>query len=89
MAGISCEIISGMNKSAAYQVGKPMDRNAMGAQWNAVHVKNDWHFIDAFWASVCVIGKRTGEWSLVDTDDDAENDDEKVKCSWYIYLSSP
>ncbi|XP_053398594.1 uncharacterized protein LOC123558094 isoform X2 [Mercenaria mercenaria] len=68
MAGIPCVIISGMNKSAAYKVGSRCDRMVMGARWNAVFVNGDWRFLDAFWASSCVVGKRSGEWTLVDSD---------------------
>ena len=66
MAGIPCEILSGMNKSAAYEIGQKADRHAMGAQWNAVYVNGAWRFIDAFWASACVVGKKSGKsFSLV------------------------
>ncbi|XP_070195100.1 uncharacterized protein [Littorina saxatilis] len=78
MAGVHCEIISGMNKSAAYEIGKTADRKTMGAQWNAVYVADDWRFVDAFWASACVVGKKTGEWALVDADADMEDDDDEV-----------
>lgn len=78
MAGVHCEIISGMNKSAAYEIGKKADRKSMGAQWNAVYVAGDWRFIDAFWASACVVGKKTGEWALVDADGGLDDDDEEV-----------
>jgi transglutaminase/protease-like cytokinesis protein 3 len=50
MAGVPCVIISGMNKSAAYEVGSKVDRKMMGAQWNAVYIDGEWRFIDAFWA---------------------------------------
>ncbi|XP_025109760.1 uncharacterized protein LOC112573518 isoform X2 [Pomacea canaliculata] len=76
MAGIHCEIISGMNKSAAYEIGQKTDRKAMGAQWNAVYVQNSWQFIDAFWASACLVGKRTGEWTLVDSDSTVDEEEE-------------
>lgn len=68
MAGIPCVIISGMNKSAAYDIGGRCDRKSMGAQWNAVYVNDDWRFLDAFWASACVVGRKSGEWTLVDSD---------------------
>ncbi|XP_076439797.1 uncharacterized protein LOC143279651 isoform X2 [Babylonia areolata] len=78
MAGVHCEILSGMNKSAAYEIGKKADRKSMGAQWNAVFVEDDWRFVDAFWASACVVGKKTGEWALVDAEGDLEDDDEEI-----------
>ncbi|XP_076462401.1 uncharacterized protein LOC143294800 [Babylonia areolata] len=68
MASIQCEVISGMNKSAAYEVGKEVDRKAMGGQWNAVHVAGDWRFVDAFWASTCVVGRKSGDWALMDAE---------------------
>lgn len=78
MAGVPCVIISGMNKSAAYEVGNKVDRKMMGAQWNAVYIGGEWHFIDAFWASACVVGKKSGEWTLVDTDGNVAQDDEET-----------
>ncbi|RUS77650.1 hypothetical protein EGW08_014593 [Elysia chlorotica] len=75
MAGIPCVILSGMNKSAAYEIGKKADRQGMGAQWNAVYVAESWRFIDAFWASACVVGKRSGEWTLVDAEGEVEDED--------------
>nr|KAG5696945.1 hypothetical protein BaRGS_015909 [Batillaria attramentaria] len=85
MAGVHCEIISGMNKSAAYEIGKKADRKSMGAQWNAVYVRGDWHFVDAFWASACVVGKKTGEWALVDTDGNMEEDEEEVGDQGFLF----
>lgn len=78
MAGVPCVIISGMNKSAAYEVGSKVDRKMMGAQWNAVYIDGEWRFIDAFWASACVVGKKSGEWTLVDTDGNVAQDDEET-----------
>ncbi|XP_052257258.1 uncharacterized protein LOC127862250 isoform X3 [Dreissena polymorpha] len=77
MAGIPCVIISGMNKSAAYDIGGRVDRKSMGAQWNAVYVNDDWRFLDAFWASACVVGRKTGEWTLVDSDGNVTQEDEE------------
>lgn len=77
MAGIPCVIISGMNKSAAFEVGGKVDRKSMGAQWNAVYVKGEWRFIDAFWASACVVGKKSGEWTLIDSDGNIAQDEDE------------
>ncbi|XP_060596861.1 uncharacterized protein LOC132750828 isoform X4 [Ruditapes philippinarum] len=77
MAGIPCVIISGMNKSAAYEIGSRCDRKSMGAQWNAVYVNDDWRFLDAFWASACVVGRKSGEWTLVDSDGNVTQEDEE------------
>ncbi|KAL3869217.1 hypothetical protein ACJMK2_041926 [Sinanodonta woodiana] len=76
MAGIPCVIISGMNKSAAYEIGTKCDRKSMGAQWNAVYVRDDWRFLDAFWASACVVGRKSGEWTLVDSDGNMTQEEE-------------
>ncbi|ESO92662.1 hypothetical protein LOTGIDRAFT_233093 [Lottia gigantea] len=96
MAGIPCTIISGMNKSAAYEVGKPANRKTMGAQWNAVYCAGDWRFVDAFWASACVVGRKTGEWSLVDSDgnpmDEEEEEDEgetQHRINEFYFLTDP
>ena len=76
MADIHCMIVSGMNKSAAYEIGKKVNRKTMGAQWNAAYVQNSWRFIDSFWASACVVGRRSGEWALVDSDGNTQDEDE-------------
>ncbi|CAL1533508.1 unnamed protein product [Lymnaea stagnalis] len=78
MAGIPCEIISGMNKSAAYEIGRRADRSKMGAQWNAVYVDGNWRLIDAFWACACVVGKKSGEWTLVDADGEVVDAEENA-----------
>ncbi|KAL5022837.1 hypothetical protein ScPMuIL_001992 [Solemya velum] len=76
MANIPCVIISGMNKNASYEIGTKIDRKIMGAQWNAVHVGGNWRLVDGFWASACVVGKRSGEWTLVDADGNVMHEDE-------------
>ncbi|XP_046357962.2 uncharacterized protein LOC124136163 isoform X2 [Haliotis rufescens] len=76
MANIPCMIISGMNKSAAYEIGKKVDRKSMGAQWNAVFIDDSWRFVDAFWASACVVGRKSGEWALVDSDGKVDDEEE-------------
>lgn len=48
----------------------------MAAQWNCVYVDGEWRFIDVFWASTCVVGKKTGEWSLMDVDGEMIDEDE-------------
>ncbi|XP_048760115.1 uncharacterized protein LOC125669562 isoform X3 [Ostrea edulis] len=77
MAGLPCVIISGMNKSAAYEIGKKCERKQMGAQWNAVFIKDDWRFLDAFWASACVVGKKSSDWTLVDNDGNVTQEEEE------------
>lgn len=77
MAGLPCVIISGMNKSAAYEIGSKCERKQMGAQWNAVYIQDDWRFVDAFWASACVVGKKSSEWTLVDSDGNVTQEDEE------------
>lgn len=76
MLGVPCVIINGMTKSAAYEVGGKVNRENMGAQWNAVFLKGEWRFIDAFWASACVVGKKSKEWKLVDADGNYVDEDE-------------
>ncbi|XP_059151708.1 uncharacterized protein LOC131937939 isoform X2 [Physella acuta] len=76
LANIPCTILNGVNKSAAYECGKRVDRSRMSAQWNAVYVSNSWRFIDAFWASSCVVGKKSGEWTLMDSDGELVEADE-------------
>lgn len=67
-----------MNKSAAFEVGGQVDRKGMGAQWNAVFIKGEWRFIDAFWSSACVVGKKSGEWTLVDSDGNVQLDEDEM-----------
>ncbi|OWF35540.1 uncharacterized protein LOC110442809 isoform X2 [Mizuhopecten yessoensis] len=96
MAGIPCVIISGMNKSAAFEVGGKVDRKSMGAQWNAVYVKGEWRFLDAFWASACVVGKKSGEWTLIDSDgnitqdeDDTSDGETQHRINEFYFLPDP
>ena len=77
MLGVPCVIINGMTKSAAYEVGGKVNRENMGAQWNAVFLKGEWRFIDAFWASACVVGKKSKDWKLVDADGNYVDEDEE------------
>ncbi len=82
-AGLTSHIISGINKSAAYQVGSPLDKAELSAQWNAVLVEDDWRLCDVFWASTCVVGKRSGEWALLAADGELEGEaeDDNVETS--------
>lgn len=57
-----------MNKSAAYEIGREVNKQRMAAQWNAVHLDGQWRLVDVFWASTCVIGKKSTEWKLLDID---------------------
>lgn len=47
-------VVDGMTKSKVYTVGDPINREEMGAQWNAVYLKDEWRLIDLFWATECV-----------------------------------
>jgi len=67
-AGLPCIVLNGINKSAAYQLGKPIDRRAMLAQWNAVYVDGQWRLLDVFWASTCLVGRHSADWALLDSD---------------------
>lgn len=70
---IPCKIINGINKSAAYQIDTPIDRELLTAQWNAVLIDNEWRLIDILWASTCVIGKTNKSWTLIKENEDGEN----------------
>ncbi|KAK2168887.1 hypothetical protein LSH36_13g02125 [Paralvinella palmiformis] len=80
-AGLACVVVSGINKSAAYQLGMPIDRQAMAAQWNAVYIAGEWRLLDVFWASTVLVGKKTQEWALINEDgvvgDDVSGDEFK------------
>ncbi len=73
-ASIPCYVVSGMNKSAAYQVGDHVHRKQLGAQWNTILVDGQWRLIDVFWASTCVVGKQSKDWALVDIDGDMQDE---------------
>lgn len=79
-AGLPCVVLNGVNKSAAYELGKPIDRRAMLAQWNAVHVDGQWRLLDVFWASTCLVGRHSADWALLDSDGQlVDSDDVQVR----------
>jgi transglutaminase/protease-like cytokinesis protein 3 len=69
-ANLQSFIVSGVNKSAAYEVGGKLDVEQHGAHWNAICVDGDWRLFDVFWASTCVVGRKSAEWALFDAQDD-------------------
>ena len=96
-ATLPCLVLTGVNKSAAYQIGSPINKEAMGAQWNAVYVDTDWRLVDVYWASTCVVGKKSGDWDLVDVDgevvdpddeDDGEGDIQ-ITSNEFFFLTDP
>ena len=95
-AAMPAVVITGMNKSAAYEVGGPLNRKTMSAQWNAVYVEDSWRLIDVFWASTCVIGRPSGEWSLAEggevdeVDEDESDEGETVHIvNEFFFLTDP
>ena len=76
-ADLVCHVVSGINKSAAYQVGAKLDQTQLSAQWNAVLVEDEWRLCDLFWASTCVVGKQSGEWALLAADGELEGEMEE------------
>ncbi|XP_013404637.1 uncharacterized protein LOC106169650 isoform X2 [Lingula anatina] len=75
LAQLPCVIVNGINKSAAYEIGRPVDKRRMAAQWNAVYVDGEWRLMDVFWASSCVVGRTSKEWTLLDIDGKIVSDD--------------
>ncbi|ELU05904.1 hypothetical protein CAPTEDRAFT_106467, partial [Capitella teleta] len=67
-ASLPSLIITGVNKSAAYELGAPINHEAMGAQWNVVLVNDEWRLMDVYWASTCVVGKHNDD----DNDEEGE-----------------
>ena len=64
-------IILGVNKSAAYQLGSPVDERKLSAQWNAVLIDGNWRLLDIFWACTCVVSRPSDEWAdLISSEDD-------------------
>jgi len=78
-AGLPCIVLNGINKSAAYQLGKPVDRRLMMAQWNAVHVDGQWRLLDVFWASTCLVGRHSADWALLDSDGQLVDSDDDLQ----------
>ena len=75
-ADLTCDVVTGINKSAAYQVGSPIDKSQLAAQWNAILLDEEWRLCDLFWASTCVVGQRSGEWALLAADGEMEGEAE-------------
>lgn len=76
-AGIPCVVLTGVNKSAAYQLGQKIDPTILGAQWNSALIDGEWRLIDIFWASTCIVGRRSKEWALFGVDDLDDEEDEE------------
>ena len=87
-AGLPCVVINGINKSAAYQLGRPIDRHSLSAQWNAVYVDGEWRLLDAFWASTCLIGRCSADWALIDVDGQMVDSTERVCSPLQKYLNN-
>ncbi|XP_060082728.1 hillarin-like [Ylistrum balloti] len=68
-AKLPCVIIRGIAKSASYEVG---DKNvdSLRNMWNAVYVSGEWRFVFPLWALSAVVGKTTGDWTLVESKGD-------------------
>ena len=62
IAELNCVVIDGINKSNAYKVGEPIDRDAMRAQWNAVYLYDEWHVVDCFWGTACAADEMPDDW---------------------------
>ncbi|XP_013389753.1 uncharacterized protein LOC106158364 isoform X2 [Lingula anatina] len=76
-AQVPCEIITGVNKSSAYTLGEAVQPDKMRGQWNAVYVEDEWHLVDVFWASTCVVGQGKSEWQLLENDGRAIRNEEE------------
>ena len=69
-ASLPCFLVTGITKSAAYKIGGPVDRDEMATQWNAVLVDQQWRLCDVFWASMCVVGRKSRDWAMMAMDGD-------------------
>ncbi len=96
--GIPCYVVSGINKNAAYQVGEKIIEEDLEAVWNAVLIDSEWRLVDVFWASVCLVGNRSSEWTVMDVDgklvmDRAEGEVKEGQTEHYIneffFLTDP
>lgn len=68
-AGLPCVIISGINKSSAYQIGSPILKHKLQAQWNAVLIDDQWRLVDAFWGSSVTEVDDSNDWALLGMND--------------------
>ena len=91
-------VLTGVNKSAAYQLGTRVDPNALAAQWNAVLIDGEWRLVDVFWASTCIVGRRSKEWALFGVDELDEEEEEdpalddgetKHQVNEFFFLTDP
>ncbi|ELU12390.1 hypothetical protein CAPTEDRAFT_227321 [Capitella teleta] len=76
--GLDCEIISGINKNAHYQVGQTLAEDLLGAQWNAINIFGETRLLDVFWASTCVDDSEATDWMYLwdmfkDSDDNIDS----------------
>ena len=63
-AGIKCEVIKGITKNGSYNVGEAIDRDALKAQWNAVHIDGHWRLLDVLWAAYSSGGTTSAQLQL-------------------------
>ncbi|XP_069137433.1 lim and transglutaminase domain protein ltd-1-like [Argopecten irradians] len=72
-AKLPCVIIRGLAKSASYEVGdKNLDN--LRNMWNAVYVSGEWRFVFPLWALSSVVGKTTGDWTLMESKGDLSHE---------------
>ena len=57
-------------------MGQALDWGRLAAQWNAVLVDGQWRFLDVLWASTVVVGRKSREWTLVESEMTNESEDE-------------
>ena len=67
-AGLKCNIVTGMNKKSAYEIGSQLQKPSLMAQWNVVFVTDQWRLCDVFWALSFVKGRKSREWALLAAD---------------------
>ena len=79
--GVPCVIITGVNKSAPYRLGGPVNTTELCAQWNAVLIDDQWRLVDTFWASTCMMNDQSKEWVLLGSDNDQHSTDNGVEVS--------
>ncbi|KAL3865579.1 hypothetical protein ACJMK2_042954 [Sinanodonta woodiana] len=75
-AGIPCAFINGISKGLGYEVGD-QDIKYLGDKWVAVYI-DGWRLIHPLRAFKCVLGYKSGNWTLIESDGKRKRNKEKA-----------
>ncbi len=71
-AGLKCNVVTGISKNSAYELGAPLKRDELKAQWNVVKINGQWRPCDVLWASSFVKTRKSRKWALLNDDGKSE-----------------